>query len=134
MNKIFGRAGEEAACVYLKRKGYRILATNYIAIGGELDIVAYKRGVLVFAEVKTRSGDYYGTPAESVSEKKIFHLRKAAAAFLHEQSEFGKIPVFLPFGIRIKKKIKRTRNDIIEIYTKKDKFSPYKTNHIKNAF
>ena len=64
MNKTtFGRAGEQYAVRSLEKNGYRILVTNYKAGGGELDIVAMKRGIIVFAEVKTRSDTSFGTPA-----------------------------------------------------------------------
>ncbi len=132
--KIFGRAGEQYAAQFLKKKGYRILALNYKAGGGELDIVALKRGILVFAEVKTRSGTSFGTPAEAVGEKKIACLRSAAAAFLREQCADGRVILFRKFGIKTRKKVKATRNDIIEIYTAKGAFSPYQVNHIQNAF
>ena len=130
----FGRAGEKAAREHLEHTGYRILASNYIAGGGELDIVALRKGVLVFAEVKTRSGDSFGTPAESVGEKKIACLRNAAVAFIYEQCKNDRVTVFFPFGIKIKKRYKQTRNDIIEVYMRKNVFSPYKINHIKDAF
>jgi len=130
----FGRAGEKVAREHLELMGYRILATNYIAGGGELDIVALKKGVLVFVEVKTRSSDSFGTPAEAVGEKKIACLRSAASAFIYEQCRNGKITVFFPFGIRIKMRYKKTRNDIMEIYTRKNVFTINKINHIKDAF
>lgn len=133
-NATFGKAGENAACVLLTHTGYRVLATNYRAGGGELDIVALKRSVLVFVEVKTRSNDRFGTPAEAVGEKKIACLRSAAAAFLREQGKNGKVTVFYPFGISFKKRYRRTRNDIIEVYAEKDTFKIKEINHIKDSF
>ncbi|PKM63136.1 MAG: endonuclease [Firmicutes bacterium HGW-Firmicutes-21] len=114
--------------------GYRILASNYKAGGGELDIVALRKGVLVFAEVKTRSSDSFGTPAESVGEKKIACLRAAAAAFIYEQCRNGRVTVFLLFAIKVKMRYKHTRNDIIEVFLKRNDFKPYKINHIEDAF
>lgn len=53
-----GRAGEEAAALFLRKKGIRLLARNWrpegAARGLELDIVGEERGALVFVEVKTR--------------------------------------------------------------------------------
>ena len=133
-NTTFGRAGEQSARAYLRRKGYRILAANYKAGSGELDIVALKRGVLVFAEVKTRSNEKYGSPAEAVGAKKTACLRSAANAFVYEQCRHGRVTAFLPFGIRIMLRYKQTRNDIIEVYTDRNGGNPYKINHIENAF
>lgn len=133
-SKTFGRAGELCAAQFLKKNGYRILAQNYRAGGGELDIVAYKKGTVVFAEVKTRSDNSFGTAAEAVGEKKIACLQRAAAAFLREQCKDGRVTVFYRFGLKKRKRVRNTRNDIIEIYTEKGVFSPYKINHIQNAF
>lgn len=59
--------GEDAACVYLKRKGYRIIERNFRRGYGEIDIIALKKRTLVFIEVKTRSQNKFGTPFESVA-------------------------------------------------------------------
>lgn len=130
----FGRAGEKVAREHLELMGYKILASNYHAGGGELDIVALKKHVLVFAEVKTRSSEAFGTPAESVGEKKIAYLRSAATAFIYEQCKNQRVTVFFPFGIKIKKRFKQTRNDIIEVYMERKNFTSCKINHIKDAF
>ncbi len=50
----FGRQAERLAVLYLKAKGYRILATRYRVRSGEIDIIARSRGTLVFIEVKRR--------------------------------------------------------------------------------
>lgn len=54
MNKV-GRFGEDIACVFLKKRGYKILERNYLRKWGELDIVAKKAKKLCFVEVKTVS-------------------------------------------------------------------------------
>ena len=50
-----GGRGERAAAQYLRKRGYRILAKNFLVPGGEADLVAEKDGLLVVVEVKTRS-------------------------------------------------------------------------------
>lgn len=50
------RLGEAAAERYLIRRGWRILARNWRTRGGEIDIVARRRGVVLAVEVKARSG------------------------------------------------------------------------------
>ena len=68
--KALGRAGEKRGAKYLKKRGYKILATNYRTPFGEADIVAKEGDTVVFCEVKTRSGDRFGTPAEAVGPDK----------------------------------------------------------------
>jgi putative endonuclease len=50
-----GLSAESKACVYLLAKGYRILARRFRTPHGEIDVVARRRGVLVFVEVKARA-------------------------------------------------------------------------------
>ena len=75
---VLGRQGEQAAAEYLEQAGFRILDRNYRCPGGELDIVAADRRVLVACEVKTRSGVRYGAPVEAVTAEKLRRLRRLA--------------------------------------------------------
>lgn len=50
-----GRFAEGLAALFLAAKGYRILARRFEAPGGEIDLVAWTKGVLVFVEVKARA-------------------------------------------------------------------------------
>ncbi|MDV7339905.1 YraN family protein [Terasakiella sp. A23] len=51
----FGRWGEDAACLYFRLKGYRIVKRNHRSPFGEIDIIAKRRQTLVFIEVKSRA-------------------------------------------------------------------------------
>lgn len=77
-----GMTGEDLAVDYLARLGYQIIARNYHARIGELDIIARKAGVWHFVEVKTRSDVRHGQPYEAVRPWKVRHLKKAAWHFL----------------------------------------------------
>jgi putative endonuclease len=50
-----GRIGEDCACDYLKKNGYKILDRNYLRKWGELDVVAQKGKKIHFVEVKSVS-------------------------------------------------------------------------------
>lgn len=76
------RRGERAAVWYLRLRGYRILARNARWKGGELDIVAYRRGVLVFVEVRTRRSDEPVRPAATVDGPKQRRVARAALSFM----------------------------------------------------
>lgn len=77
-----GRAGEEAAAHYLAAQGYRILHRNLRFRSGEIDLVAEEKGVLIFVEVKTRSGATFGTAAEAVTPRKQEQLVRLASIYL----------------------------------------------------
>ena len=95
-HKSIGDAGEEIACNYLKRQGYKILEKNFRIRGGEIDIVAQDRDYLVFVEVKTRYSHEYGLPVESMTPWKIRYLLKAAKFYL-QRINWGDKPYRLDF-------------------------------------
>jgi putative endonuclease len=77
-----GARGEDAAADWYTAAGYKIVARNWRCREGELDLVARRPGELVFCEVKTRSSDRFGTPAEAITAAKRRRLRVLAARFL----------------------------------------------------
>ena len=81
-NRAVGKKGEDIAARFLVRRGYRILARNFRAPVGEIDIVARKKGMLVFAEVKTRRNSLFGPPYLAVNHKKRKKLIRCAFCYL----------------------------------------------------
>lgn len=79
-----GRRGEERAARLYLEAGYEIVARNWRTAGGELDLVAAAPGLLVFVEVKTRSSDAFGHPAEAVTPAKQERIHRLAAQFCVE--------------------------------------------------
>ena len=80
--KLLGRVGEKKAVDFLKKKGYKILETNYKTHIGEIDIIAMDKENTVFIEVKTRSGGDYGAPSEAINLKKQEKYFKVATEYL----------------------------------------------------
>lgn len=90
-----GRRGEELAAGHLRRRGYRILATNARSRLGEIDIVAEAPGgecPLVFVEVKTRRSAAFGSPLEAVGPDKQRRLARLAEAWRQEHPELAHRP------------------------------------------
>lgn len=83
-NKDVGNKGEDLACEFLKKSGYRILERNYRIRGGEIDIVAKDGETLVFIEVKTRYSHDFGLPVESMTPWKIQFLLKTARFYIQK--------------------------------------------------
>ena len=80
--QILGKEGEKIAEQYLKKKGYKLVARNYRCPVGEIDLIALDRRVIVFVEVKTRTGHGFGTPLEAVEFRKQRKMIQAAEYFL----------------------------------------------------
>jgi putative endonuclease len=76
-----GRRGERQAAAFLARRGYRVIGTGFLARRGEIDLVCRRGDRLVLVEVKTRTSDAFGTPAEAVGARKQRALRAAAAEY-----------------------------------------------------
>jgi len=81
-----GKSGEELAEKYLAKLGYEILDKNFRTRYGEIDIIARDKKTIVFVEVKTRSGDAYGSPQLAVNFYKQKHLSLAAFSFIKKNS------------------------------------------------
>ena len=81
--KQLGDRGEALARAVYERAGYRVLAQNWFGAAGELDLLVAHRDTLVVCEVKTRTSNKWGLPAEAVDWRKQQRVRRLAAEFLH---------------------------------------------------
>lgn len=113
---ITGKRGEAAAIIFLKKRGYSILDTNYRCRSGEIDIVARDKDTIVFVEVKTRTSIEFGLPEESLSFRKEAHLTKVALTYLAHRHIKGASCRFDVVSVLMK------REDIQSIRLTKDAF------------
>jgi putative endonuclease len=99
-----GAQGEEIAARFLLSKKYEILDRNYRCRHGEIDIIARRKNVLIFIEVKTRRSCAFGSPLEAVSLKKQRSISSVAQAYLQHNrlsssaARFDVIAVLLGSG------------------------------------
>jgi putative endonuclease len=77
-----GLAAEELACRHLERAGMTVVARNYRAAGGEIDVVARKGDLLVFVEVRSREDAAFGSPEETVGFTKRRRIVVASRQYL----------------------------------------------------
>ena len=87
--KAIGTKGEQLAVKFLKKRGYKVLQRNYRRRNGEIDIVCYDHGAIVFVEVKTRYSDKYGPPELSVTEAKKRQIIKTALHYVADKKIEG---------------------------------------------
>lgn len=91
-NRKFGSSGEEAACRYLQRKGYKILHTNWYCQWGEIDLAAIRDGKLIFFEIKTRQSNVLETISpgkmKRLSRSVQFYIQRYGYSFDHFQVDF----------------------------------------------
>lgn len=84
-----GILGEKLAQDFLKKRGYRVLETNYRCPHGEIDIVARHKDFLVFIEVRTKTSQEFGSPEESITSAKKERMKTTA---LHYQQAHDNLP------------------------------------------
>jgi putative endonuclease len=112
-----GLLGEELSCRWLRSQGRRVLHRNFRAPqGGEVDVVCRHRDVLTFVEVKTRTSEAFGRPADAVGPDKQRLIQRGALEWMR---------------LLGRPKIK-FRFDIVEVLLIEG--SPPKLNVIENAF
>ena len=75
-----GLSAESRAAAFLIAKGYRIVARRWRSPVGEIDIVARRRGTLIFVEVKARAS--LDEAAEAVVMRQRRRIIGAAQAWL----------------------------------------------------
>ena len=78
------RRGETEAYLYLRQQGYRIVAKNFRTPHnrGEIDLIAWDRGVLCFVEVKTHAQAGLVPPGVAVDADKKQHIRSVARRYV----------------------------------------------------
>ena len=81
--KSLGNYGEDLACEFLIKKGYKILERNFNCRLGELDIICMYRGLLVFIEVKCRYSLNYGVGIESINFTKVKRIISSSKFYIH---------------------------------------------------
>jgi len=80
--KALGAYGETLVARWYESGGYTVVARNWRCREGELDLVATRDDLVVFCEVKTRSTDLFGVPAEAVGWRKQRKVRALAAIWI----------------------------------------------------
>jgi putative endonuclease len=82
-----GMLAEWRAAAYLRLRGYRILVRRYKTRAGEIDIVALRGNLLVFAEVKRRRD--MATGAEAIHARNQLRVRQAAELYLQAHPQYN---------------------------------------------
>jgi putative endonuclease len=109
-----GQLGEQMAADRLTGLGYQIVERNYRCPAGEIDLVARRDDRWVFVEVRTRRGDRFGSPEESVTPRKRLHLIASAQHYLQDHDALDSdwridaVAIVLSLGGQVK------RIDVIE--------------------
>ncbi|WP_158825240.1 YraN family protein [Mucilaginibacter lacusdianchii] len=86
-----GRKGEAMAKAHLEAAGYEILDENWTFGKAEVDLIAYKNRMIIFTEVKTRTGNGFGEPEDFVDNRKQRLLSDAADEYIYLMNHQGEV-------------------------------------------
>jgi putative endonuclease len=84
--KSAGDFGENTACKYIKKNGYKLLEKNFRTKFGEIDLIGIDKDTICFIEVKARSSSDYGSPQEFVTKRKQERLWKTASIYIDKNT------------------------------------------------
>ncbi|MBS3763527.1 MAG: YraN family protein [Planctomycetes bacterium] len=107
------------AARFLRKNGYRILERNFHCTGGELDIVAFRDGIVAFVEVRARGIRATVDPLETVTREKQKRVLRAAQQYASLR-QLHREDVVL-------------RLDLVAVH-KQEGLTPPRIEHIKDAF
>ena len=94
-NKEVGQLGENLACEYIEKLGYKILERNkHFSRACELDIIALnKNKTLVAIEVKTRTSEVCGSGFEAITPVKYKNIKQGLFTYLRDNSQYKKFQI-----------------------------------------
>ena len=89
-NQNTGQIGEQLACDYLEKIGYKIIERNiHFSRACELDIIALdKNNTLVAVEVKTRTSEICGNPLEAITKSKYKNIKTGLITYLQNNPKY----------------------------------------------
>jgi len=116
LNRQTGNLGEDLAASHLKKNRYQIVEKNFQTRFGEIDIISLTpdKQTLVFIEVKTKTGDYFGTPEDMFNSHKLHQVYRMSQIYLQDK------PVYQNLSARI---------DVIAIILNPDRSLKSLTHH-----
>lgn len=112
--KETGNRGEKLAQEYLKKRHYRLLETNYHCSYGEIDIISKHKDMLVFTEVRSKTGTGFGTPEESITRVKRARIRASALHYMQNHENLPQAWRIDVLAIEMDGDGKVTRIDLLE--------------------
>ena len=94
LHNDIGKIGEDLARKYLEKEGWKIIEQNYKTKYAEIDLVALrqaqgklknifsgKQDTLVFVEVRTKVGEQWGSPEDTINKAKLWKVLQNAKSY-----------------------------------------------------
>jgi putative endonuclease len=85
-SRQFGNIGENVACAFLEKHGFKIVERNHLRKWGEIDVVAEKGNILHFIEVKSISHVTSIRAEENMHPQKLRKLQRVVQTYILEKN------------------------------------------------
>jgi len=108
--QALGALGERLAAAWLERRGWAVIARRFRSGHRDIDLVARRRGEVVFVEVKARRGTGFGDPVEAVGWRKRRELQRSARCWIDRHGAPGEAYRFDVIGILVGEERVRVRH------------------------
>lgn len=113
-NKEVGDSGERIALSYLKKLGFKILATNWKEIHTEIDIIATRGRELHIVEVKSRSTESWEVVGASLTTQKVSALRRGATKYIYRNPKYKEYDVIFDVVVIFFDDMKKHKIEFVE--------------------
>jgi putative endonuclease len=110
------RLGEDLAADFLKKQGYKVIERNFRKGYGEIDIIALKDKTLIFAEVKTRTSEIFGSPFEAITRFKLKTLEKTAVFYKSLHPELPDALRIEAVSVLLDQNTKKARIEVTQVF------------------
>ena len=87
-----GKTAENAALVFLKKRGLSLVERNFAFSGGEIDLIMEEGNTIVFCEVRYRGSVAFGGASASITYEKKLKLARTATYYLQNRRLVDKHP------------------------------------------
>lgn len=113
-----GNLGEDIACIFLERKGFKVTDRNFSKPWGEIDIVATRADIVHFIEVKSISVRQFSResdqrPEELVDERKLRKVSRTAALYMESSRDNREYQIDV-VGVLLNKETRKARCRLYE--------------------
>lgn len=85
-NHEIGLKAEDICCKYLEKGGYKILNKRFKCKAGEIDIIAQKKNLIAFVEVKRRKAALLDDPIGKAGKRRIAN---AALQYIYANPQYS---------------------------------------------
>jgi len=113
--KLIGTWGEDQACLFLSRHGFRVIERNFYATMGEIDVVATKGDDFYFVEVKTRQDVELATDM-AITPAKYHKMQKTMKYYCYRRGISDRALVLASVVVFLKAITKTVRFNFTVLY------------------